>query len=115
MGEARASEIWVLDNFWAAKVAWCESGDLTPDGSLVARTDGVHYIIGAPIPDVPASCKGYGGSRFQVTFVCGPHAGTVIVTDNLWCQGGIPDEYRDRLPPNAIVEPITARRGGERG
>lgn len=94
-GEHCARGRGVVDSFWAAKVAWCESGDLTPDGRFVARTDGLHYIIGAPMPGAPASCKGYGGSRFQVTFVCGPHAGTVVVTDNLWCQGGIPDEYRD--------------------
>lgn len=103
--------ITTVDNFWDAKVAWYESGDLTPDGSLVAHADGAHYILGAPMPDAPASWKGYAGSRFQVTFICGPHAGKVIVTDNLWCQGSIPDEYLDRLPPNAIVEPFVARGG----
>lgn len=41
---------------------------------------------------------GFGGSRFKIKMF---DAGEVIETNNLWCQGKIPEEYRDQFPDTA--------------
>jgi hypothetical protein len=67
------------------------------DNFRVARIDGVHYYVGKE-ENCDKRWKGFGGRRFKIRF----HDGREVETDNLWCQGGIPAEFKDRLPDNAI-------------
>jgi len=65
----------------------------------IARIRGKHYkVVKETGPDYPASCKGYGGSRFIIRW----NDGREITTTNLWHQGEIPDHFRAELPDNAI-------------
>lgn len=41
--------------------------------------------------------KGFGGRRFYIRYFDGRE----ITTDNLWCQGDIPEEYQDILKNEA--------------
>ena len=42
--------------------------------------------------------SGHGGREFKIKF----HDGRIVQTRNLWCQGNIPEKYREQLPDNAI-------------
>lgn len=57
---------------------------------------GEHYRIG----DAPYPQRGYGfgGSEFTIKM---KDTGEVIKTRDLWHQGTVPPEYRDRLPDSA--------------
>jgi len=68
----------------------------TDPQSLIAA--GHAYWIGG-LNDYP---KGFGGRRWFIRF----HSGRVAVTDSLWHQGLIPDEWRDRLPDNAMFSQL---------
>lgn len=81
-------------SFWTE---YLEKAD-APD---IARTDdGKHFVIGENRPRDDKTTKGHGGTEFRITF----HDGRVVVTDNLWSQGIIPDHFRDRLPVNSEIE-----------
>lgn len=41
---------------------------------------------------------GYGGRKFKIRMF---EDGRIVETNNLWCQGDIPEEYRFRLPNTA--------------
>lgn len=41
---------------------------------------------------------GYGGRKFKIKML---DTGEVIETNNLWCQGDVPEEYKSRLPNTA--------------
>lgn len=49
----------------------------------------------------PASCKGFGGRKWVVTFTDGRE----VHTDDLWSGGQVPEWFRDRFTPNATVVP----------
>jgi hypothetical protein len=63
---------------------------LYDDSSVIVN--GNHYRIGKS-----TSFKGYGGHKFTIKFF----DGRVVETNNLWSQGTIDSEWRDRLPDNA--------------
>jgi hypothetical protein len=42
--------------------------------------------------------RGFGGRRFIIEM----EDGTIHVTTNLWCQGGIPEIFRSELPNNSV-------------
>lgn len=67
------------------------------DNSNVARIDGVHYIIGNPNQ---RRFRGFAGRRFEIIF----DDGREVETNNLWCQGKIPQRFKDRLPNNAVFK-----------
>ncbi len=77
-------------SFWASQLVE------TSDRVVV---NGRHYWVG-PRSTGPKHCKGHGGHEFHITF----HDGRKVVTDNLWCQGAIPECFRDRLPDNATFD-----------
>jgi len=66
----------------------------------IARIDGSHYVIS---PDNPnAAFKGFGGREFTIKF----NDGRIVTTRNLWHQGTIPEDFKNRLPDNAVfVQP----------
>lgn len=51
--------------------------------------------------DLDTDLKGHGGSLFRIRM----HDGTLIDSRNLWCQGPIPERFRDRLYDNAEFLP----------
>lgn len=59
------------------------------------RINGTHYMDGGRKP--PHQFLGYGGREFAIIM----KDGTRISTNNLWCQGNIPEHIKDRLPDNA--------------
>jgi len=69
---------------------------LTHSNDKSVRVNGVHYRIGMETSD-RNSFKGFGGSLFKIQF----DDGRYVETCNLWCQGKIPDAFRDELPNNA--------------
>lgn len=85
-------------NFWTEKLE-------IRDDSNTVRVKGVHYIIGPEklknehklSPYMRNAVRGHGGAKFMVYF----NDGRIVETNNLWCQGDIPDGFRDRLPDNA--------------
>jgi hypothetical protein len=64
--------------------------------SVIAN--GTAYWVGSA-NDYP---KGFGGQRWRITWL----DGRSIVIDSLWHGGPIPDEWRERLPDNAILQAL---------
>lgn len=58
--------------------------------------DGVKYYISTRESDA-AGFEGFGGRKFTICF----NDGTEITTRNLWHNGEVPDEWRDKLPDTA--------------
>ena len=55
-----------------------------------------HYIVG---PEQTKSIlRGFNGQKFTIK----KDNGEIIETTNLWCQGEVPEKYRDKLVNNAI-------------
>ena len=62
-----------------------------------AIINGEHYRIGDE--NDKGYFRGFGGRKFKIRF----HDGRERVTTNLWCQGDIPHEFREKfMPDNAI-------------
>lgn len=68
------------------------------DSERVVRIKGQHYIIGDPNDDV----KGHGGRKFIINF----NDGRVVVTDNLWHQSNVPEDFALVLADNATFGDI---------
>ncbi|TBL18448.1 MULTISPECIES: hypothetical protein [Bacillus cereus group] len=86
--------------FWREKVLWKQADDITGYGSLCARINGEHYVIGKENPN--NIFAGYGGRKYFIQFINGPHKGKKVVTQNLWHQGAIMDSFKESLPDNAV-------------
>lgn len=74
---------------------WTDYVKRTND-SDVARITGVHYVMGDETNE-PAHFRGFGGDKFKIRF----RDGREVVSTNLWCQGDIPERFRDQLSDNA--------------
>lgn len=86
--------------YWLEKVEWsldCRTSEQEP----VFRSKGLHYVIGAE--DAEMTFRGYAGQRHFIYYMSGPFAGQLFTTTNLWCQGDVPNEYRNDLPDNAKI------------
>lgn len=79
--------------FWRPKIKAAKNND-----QYAVRVDGVHYYIHPDSKGGNRAFSGFGGSRFDIRF----HDGRLVTTHNLWCQGDIPERFRDVLPDNAI-------------
>ena len=96
--EMRLQKVCFTCWFWREKLQYAD----IPNS---VRVDNVHYYL---YPDIPKGedlwFAGHGGRRFKIKF----HDGREVTTHNLWCQGGIPAHFRDRLPNNAefVEDPI---------
>ena len=77
--------------FWQQKLL-----DDAREPDRVAIIDGTHYYIDDEDSE-ETYFRGFAGAHFTIRF----HDGRVIETTNLWCQGDIPDEFRDLFPNNA--------------
>lgn len=90
--------------FWKEKLYWLEEGDRTETQNPVLRVNGKHYVIEDQhynrYFDEPRGC---GGAQYFFEITIGCFAGTLLFSSNVWCQGDIPEEYRDRLYDNAVM------------
>lgn len=59
--------------------------------------NGICYYLDKARPMSDSPFRGYGGREFKIKL----HTGEIIVTNNLWHNGEVPKEFRDRLPDNA--------------
>lgn len=59
--------------------------------------NGICYYLDKAHPMSDSPFRGYGGREFKIKL----HTGEIIVTNNLWHNGEVPKEFRDRLPDNA--------------
>jgi hypothetical protein len=72
-------------NFWQEYVE-------QKDNPRYHRIKGTHYVV-SPETNGPDNWKGYSGRKFIIK-----RGEEIITTTNLWCQGTIPDHFKDRLP-----------------
>lgn len=91
--EAMASrEACFKCNFWLEHY---EKDTKTGVGIVV---DGTHYVDGGNSNKSDRGMLGFGGSTYHIRF----NDGRELKTNNLWCQGDIPDIFRDKFPDNAV-------------
>lgn len=78
-------------NFWEEKIAHLDEHPII---------DGVCYHLDRKnLHGGFAGFKGFGGRRFKIKFLA---TGEVVETTNLWHNGEVPAEYRDRMPDSAV-------------
>lgn len=68
---------------------------------IVEEKDGHIFIDGVCYSIADKSILGilgFGGRRFKIKML---DDGRIIETNNLWCQGNVPEEYRSILPNTA--------------
>lgn len=78
-------------DFWIEKV---NMNKTNPELRQVI-IEGTHYIAGAEV-EKPGWGNGYSGEEFKIL-----QNNRIVTTNNLWCQGEIPERFRDRLKDNA--------------
>lgn len=71
--------------FWIDKI----------NADRAVRVNHEHYMLGEE--DATGYFRGFGGRSFRIYFF----DGRVVESNNLWCQGEIPEHFWDRLPDNA--------------
>ncbi|QGJ95013.1 hypothetical protein SEA_REDWATTLEHOG_152 [Gordonia phage RedWattleHog] len=116
-------------NFWEEKVEWRENGDKTtpsywtmhgslkpklraPGGQQVLRIGHWHYVPRRIYEDGKLPERGhgqrehmgFGGRVFRWRYLDedGEPTGPIWTSDDVYTQGEIPEEFRDRLPDNAV-------------
>jgi hypothetical protein len=75
----------------------------------VVRVNGHHYMYDTRMPYVENDGRqflGHGGAKWWIDFLLGE---ALILTNNLWYQGEIPDHFRKRLPDNAVFRTDPAK------
>jgi hypothetical protein len=85
-------------DFWLEKVRWREQ-PTHPAHLQAAVVNGTHYLVHPKVTNPGWGC-GFGGQLFTVRW----HDGRTAESNNVWCQGRIPDRWRERLPDNAVFE-----------
>ena len=81
-------------DFWRERYEYDQSH---PGEGLVI--DGTHYYI--EDENSNSAFRGFGGAKFIIQY----NDGRVVKTTNLWCQGEVPPEWRDKFPDNAKFLP----------
>ena len=90
-----SSECYV-DNFWQ---------EIINEKDYHVIVDGVCYyydpnkIINTNLPQY----NSYAGRIFKILF----NDGRIVLTNNLWCNGDIPEKFREQLPDNAVFEKVS--------
>ena len=77
-------------NFWNELV---EEYNKDPYHNPVVN--GTKYYVGDE--NNAGAFRGFDGARFCILF----NDGTIILSTNLWCNGEVPEEYKDKLKNNA--------------
>ena len=77
--------------FWTEKIQ--EADDVT------FVIDGTRYHCGGTCdPKVEKRYKGHGGAKHKIKKF---DSDKVYLTDNLWCQGNVPELFKKDIPDNA--------------
>jgi len=79
-------------SFWLKKITMPED-----DKNRRVIVAGQHYMVGTNT----SGPRGFGGSRYTIHF----NDGRTVETSNLWHQGEIPKQFKNRLPDNARFIP----------
>jgi len=89
--ELMAQKICFHCHFWKGYVR-------EKDNPKFARIKGTHYCV-EKSANVGRDVRwnGFGGTKFTVRWMDGRQEST----NNLWCQGDIPDRFKNDLPDNA--------------
>jgi len=80
---------------WYEKIRW-KANESESYHNIAAVVEGTHYTIHNKVNN-PGSHCGHGGSLFRVRWF----DGRVKESNDVWCQGSIPDRFRERLPDTA--------------
>lgn len=98
------------ERFWLEKASWAENGDRTPEGQHCIRIGGHHYVA-MPSLVKPEGLMGFGGRIMRWA----DRRGGIYRSNNVWHQGEIPMEFRDRLYDNARWLPVEGPRTVQEG
>jgi hypothetical protein len=82
--------------FWEEKVALRKIND--PNAVVIK---GKHYYMGKEEKQSEYELRGFGGQEFNFRFLSGKQKGKIIKTTNLWYNGEIPEQFKDKLTDNA--------------
>lgn len=80
-----------IDHFWEMHLQ--HDASLPPHTAVIV--DGHHYLIGDE--DSTSQFRGFAGAKFCILF----NDGFYTESTNLWHQGEIDPEWRDKFPDNA--------------
>lgn len=58
---------------------------------------GSHYVMDNNVPANVKGFKGFAGHNFTIKF----NDGRIAECNNLWCQGDIPEKFKDKFKDNA--------------
>ena len=100
--ELLESQMCQTCHFWEEKVLWKVLGGKLSDNrgvATVVRCNNNHYLV-YPMVDMKTAGRqfvGHGGGLFVFKML----DGTLLASNNVWCQGPIPYKYRTLLPNNA--------------
>jgi hypothetical protein len=98
--ELQESKLCFTCNFWEEKVLWKILGGKlsTSRGTgTVVRHAGTHYLAYPMATGKDArGFLGHGGGLFVFEML----DGTIVKSNNVWCQGPIPENYKGLLPDN---------------
>ena len=88
-------------DFWDEKVKWAMNHDTLSDGARAIRVNGNHYVFNR-WSNKPPIMRGFYGRAMTAMLL----DGSAVTSNDVWYQGAIPEEYRDRLPDNCakIIE-----------
>lgn len=90
-------------NLWFERAR--DFGADSAGASLVfVGNDWRYHTIRTPGIGGSSVMKGYGGQPWRITF---ENDGRVMLTDDLWDGGEVPEWFRDRLPQTATLEGIS--------
>ncbi|MGX2994905.1 hypothetical protein JNUCC64_11495 [Streptomyces sp. JNUCC 64] len=91
-------------DWWLTCLGYAMLGDQDPDGRLVLRVAGRHYLAWTDEQGFPAEIGYAGRTERRYTLLDDP-TGTVHVAPWLWLMGTIPETFRDLMPDNAVFVP----------
>lgn len=76
---------------------WSEQSQMVGRKRIIVN--GTKYAVADEAIGSTSIFKGHGGRKFKIQII---ETGEIIITDNLWCQGDIPNHFRDIMPDNAV-------------
>ena len=89
---------WDNMNYCFGCEFWKEKEDLYLQGNLLVIDGWAFYMEDEDSKPTKGIGRGFGGSRFKVYRF---DTGETFTTTNLWCNGQVPDRFRDVLKDNA--------------
>lgn len=83
---------------------WMEKGNNFLKNELAIVTpDYIHFTIGPEKRPGPSDFKGSAGAKYYIIFFDGRETPRLVVSENIWYQGEIPEHLRWKFSPNAVL------------